>query len=185
MGSHETVEIDYQTRDRRRMWRFVVAIVVLGLLLIGSIAWQLTRASDETQQQAERADRAAVGAEQLCQQVRQMGGVCAVDPASLKGEAGPAGPAGPPGPEGIPGRDGDTGAAGPTGAAGDAGPVGDRGPQGEQGATGPTGPQGPAGEAGPAGPSCPTGMHPEQLTVVTPTGLRTIATCVADPPPAN
>lgn len=184
MGSHES-EIDYQDVARRRLRRYVVAIVVLGLLLIGSIAWQLTRASDATQEQADRADRAAVGAEQLCQQVRQLGGVCAVDPAQFKGDTGPAGPAGPPGPEGIPGRDGDAGATGPAGPAGEQGPAGERGPQGEQGAPGESGPQGPAGEAGPAGPSCPTGMHAEQLTVVTPTGLRTIATCVDDPPPAD
>ena len=178
VGDHENLD-DYEDRERRRTRRFVIAIIALAVLLFGSIAWQLTRASDETQVQADRADRAAVGAEQLCQQVIQLGGVCAVDPAQFRGEPGPAGPAGPPG---VPGRDGADGQNGATGPAGETGPQGPAGPAGETGAQGPAGDVGPAGPQGDPGPACPAGWHLGQITVLTSEGLVPVNTCVADQP---
>lgn len=151
---------------------FLAAAVVLFLL--GRSTVDLT---DRAQSEAERADRAVTGVEQACQQVAQLGGVCAVDPDALRGETGPPGPQGPPGPAGIPGRDG---ADGLPGAQGPPGPQGEPGPAGVQGPPGPAGPTGPQGEAGPAGPACPPGYHAEDLAVLTADGVRTVAACVAD-----
>jgi hypothetical protein len=182
VGSHETVEFDYgdADRNRRRLRRYVVAIVVMGLLLVASMIWALTRASDETQQQAERADRAAVGAEQLCQQVRQLGGVCAVDPASLRGDPGPIGPPGPPGVPGVPGRDGVDGASivGPSGAPGADGKDGVNGTDGKDGVDGRDGVDGMSPAA------CPSGWHQESREYLAPNrSVETALFCVPDQPP--
>lgn len=133
------------------------AIILLALVILLSIILYTNRTKGETDAANDRADRAVVGIEQLCQQVEQLGGVCAVDPATFRGDQGPAGPEGPAGPAGIPGQDGaqgaqgPTGPEGPTGAKGDVGPTGDQGPEGAQGPAGPEGPPGPQGPAGPAG----------------------------------
>jgi len=173
MGDHENLD---DTIERGRYRRLVWAIVVVTVLLFGSIAWTLTRASDKTQEQTDRADRAAVGAEQLCQQVIQLGGVCAVDPKQFRGEPGPAGPAGPPG---VPGRDGQAGLDGGTGPTG---PAGEIGPQGPSGPAGDTGVQGPVGAQGEPGPACPVGWHLAPITVLTSEGLVLVNACVADQP---
>lgn len=157
----------------------IAVLIALGLSAFIAVNVGLGQASDETDAANSRADRAAVGADQLCQQVRQLGGVCAIDPASLKGDPGPVGPAGPAGPAGIPGRDGDQGPAGAAGPEGPQGPMGNAGPVGEQG------PQGPQGQAGTAGPACPSGTHVEQLNVLTDHGPATITACVADTSPAS
>ncbi|MEU5945148.1 hypothetical protein ABZ793_06245 [Micromonospora sp. NPDC047465] len=186
--------------DRRGRRRAVIALVATALIFAaaGWVAASLGRQATAEQQ---RADSAVSGAEQLCQQVRQLGGTCVVDPSELRGERGEPGPAGPPGPPGLPGldgedgRDGSPGATGPAGArgepgeAGPAGPAGANGPPGAAGPSGPPGPagpagprgeQGPQGEAGPAGAQCPDGTHAETVTVVTTSGARQIAACVAD-----
>jgi hypothetical protein len=61
--------------------------------LSGWWAYAVTHRADVEER---RADTAVSGAEQLCEQVRQLGGQCVVDPASLRGETGPRGPQGPP-----------------------------------------------------------------------------------------
>lgn len=161
------------------------AIVLLGLTIMLSVLLYVGRAADQADVANNRADRAVTGAEQLCQQVRQLGGVCAVDPASLKGDKGDTGPIGPAGPAGIPGAPGAAGADGTQGLPGPAGPTGPQGATGETGPQGPAGPAGPQGATGDAGPACPTGTHVETVEVVTTTGTRTQVGCYADPPPAG
>lgn len=178
--SHE----DPVDRARRRRWRARLKYGVIGLVAAVAVFWAgrtTVTATDRADSESARAARAVSGAEQLCQQVIQLGGACAVDPATLRGDPGPPGPegpAGPPGPAGTAGRDG---ADGELGSPGPPGPAGVQGPAGAQGPAGPQGPPGPAGEAGAAGPTCPAGFHSAQLTVVTTDGgLATIAACIAD-----
>lgn len=161
----------------RRGRRRVVLLAILALAAI--VVAYLTGANQyqRTRTEQERADQAATAVEQLCAQVRQLGGTCAVDPEEFRGEPGPEGPSGPAGPPGLPGRDGTDGADGAPGSSGPAGPAG---PMGPAGPPGPQGPQGPAGEAGPAGPTCPDGTHVEDLVVVTDAGPRQIRACVVD-----
>jgi hypothetical protein len=158
-------------------------VLVLTAVMFAMIGYAIRSATIRADQEEQRADAAVSGAEQLCQQVRQYGGACVVDPSTLRGDPGPAGPAGPVGPPGLPGRDGIDGVDGAPGAPGPVGPQGEQGPPGAPGEQGPAGPQGPAGEAGPAGPQCPTGTHPETYTVITDEGPKTVAGCVTDPPP--
>lgn len=170
------------TRRHRRRTAVVLLATAVAFTALGFLLAGLAGSRDRAQS---RADRAVVSAEQLCAQVRQLGGQCVVDPASLRG---PAGPAGPPGPPGLPGRDGldgvpgTPGAPGTPGPAGAAGAAGTPGPAGEPGPAGPAGPPGPAGPAGSPGPACPSGTHLEDVVVVTDQGPRTIAACVHDSP---
>jgi hypothetical protein len=171
---------------RRRSKRTAVVAVAVALAAFALVVWLLTQWNTRAEDEGARADAAVVGAEQLCQQVRQLGGRCVVDPETLKGDTGPAGPQGPIGPAGNTGQDGTDGMNGLPGPTGPAGPVGVPGPDGAQGpagAAGPAGPQGPAGEAGPAGPTCPAGTHAETVEVLTTGGVVTMAGCVKDPPP--
>jgi len=180
----EEREALHRTIRRSGRKRTVMAALV-GAIAGGVLFWGLSSLSSRADTETSRADAAVSGAEQLCQQVRQLGAACVVDPSTLKGDPGPAGPEGPVGPPGIPGRDGENGGVGPVGPTGPVGPggaAGKDGEQGEQGPAGPVGPVGPAGEAGPAGPACPTGTHPETVTVLTTDGPKTLAGCVQDPP---
>lgn len=186
MSSHAT------TTESRLRWRSrwrVAAVLVLAAVAIFVGGRQTAAVNDKAASETDRANRAVTSVDQLCQQVRQLGGTCVVDPASLRGDTGPAGPQGIPGMPGRDGFDGASGAVGPSGAPGpigSQGPTGEAGPAGPAGAAGPTGPQGPtgpAGEAGPAGPACPAGYHPETLTVVTDKGTQVIAACVVNPKP--
>lgn len=180
-----------RSRSRRRAAVAIVATV----LIAGGLVWAGAQMGHARDQEQKRADTAVSGAEQLCQQVRQLGGTCVVDPDELRGEQGPEGPVGPPGPPGVPGlpgtagTDGQPGATGPPGGRGESGPAGAAGkdgaaglpgPTGAQGPQGPEGPPGPQGEAGPAGAQCPDGTHAETVTVLTAEGTRQIATCVRD-----
>lgn len=178
---------------RKQRWRIgaLGAVAAIAIFVGGR---QTVAVNDKAAAESDRANRAVTSVDQLCQQVRQLGGTCVVDPATLRGDAGPAGPQGVPG---IPGRDGadgatgavgpsgppgPTGGPGPTGDAGQPGPIGPAGPAGPAGSAGPPGPAGPAGEAGPAGPACPPGYHPQDVIVVTDKGPQRIAACVANPP---
>lgn len=186
MSTHEAADPKLRRKQR---WRIgaLVAVAAVAVFIGGR---QTAAVNDRATAEQDRANRAVVGVEQLCQQVRQLGGTCVVDPASLRGDTGPAGPQGVPG---IPGRDGADGlngsngvdgSPGVTGPAGEQGLTGDTGSTGPAGAAGPAGPQGPtgpAGEAGPAGPACPAGYHAQDVMVVTAQGPQTIAACVADP----
>lgn len=160
----------------------IACIVALGVATFIAVQVGLGRASDETDAANDRADRAVVGVEQLCQQVQQLGRACVVDPASVKGDPGPEGPVGPAGPAGIPGRDGDQGPAGP---AGEVGTIGPQGPVGDRGSTGDVGPQGPQGPPGDTGPACPGGTHLEAVTVAATSGPVTFIACVVDAGPST
>jgi hypothetical protein len=172
-------------RTMRRSGRKRAVLAAAAGLVAGAVLfWALSALSSRAETEERRADAAISGAEQLCQQVRQLGGACVVDPNSLKGDPGPAGPAGEIGPPGIPGPDGEDGAPGGVGPTGPDGERGPEGPAGPAGPAGPSGPAGPAGDAGPAGPACPPGTHPEVVTVLTTGGPVTMAGCVEDPPPS-
>jgi hypothetical protein len=90
---HETAELPSVRRPLR--WRLItiVAGLVLAALLAGWWANGLTHRANSAQN---KADKAVTSAEQLCQQVQQLGGTCVVDVSKLRGDTGPAGPAGPP-----------------------------------------------------------------------------------------
>lgn len=188
---HLPVNLDAMMR--RRVRRRAVVAALLIAVVFGLLGYTAAGLSHRADKEGRRANQAVSTAEQLCQQVQQLGAACVVDPASLRGEPGPAGPEGPIGPPGLPGRNGDDGRNGSPGPAGSAGkdgapgevgqqgPIGPSGPAGPTGATGPQGPQGPAGEAGPAGAQCPAGTHPDAVTVLTASGTRDITTCVKDP----
>jgi len=174
------------TATRSPRGQFVIltsAIVLLGVTIMLSVLLYIGRASDQTLAANNRADRAVTGIEQLCQQVEQLGGVCAVDPAQFRGDTGPAGPAGPAGPPGIPGISGQDGVGiigpvGPSGAPGSAGVTGPAGADGKDGATGPP------GADGAPGPACPTGWHTETRDYLDPDRkTQTALFCVPDPTP--
>lgn len=158
--------------------RNTAAVVLAGLALV-ALGWMLNALTDRADAEQRRAETAVSGAEQLCQQVRQLGGACVVDPSTLRGDPGPEGPAGPPGIPGQDGEDGEDGSPGPVGPSGPAGPAG------KDGAAGPAGPAGEQGPAGPPGPACPPGTHAETVTVLTDSGPKTIVGCVQDPPPVR
>lgn len=73
----------------------MLALVAAGaaLLLIGYAIAALTVHANEQEQ---RANQAVTAADELCGQVRALGGLCVVNPDDLRGAAGPAGPPGPP-----------------------------------------------------------------------------------------
>lgn len=77
----------------RRRWIIAVSALVLGAVVGVGSAWLLW---DRAEEQAERANEAVAAAEQLCDQVKDLGWTCVQDPGELRGEAGPAGPPGPP-----------------------------------------------------------------------------------------
>lgn len=181
------MNIDAIRRNRRAIYVFAPIFVALAWL-----AWQQLSLKHDLEQSRSSNSSAVASAEQLCAQVRQLGGTCVVDPASLKGEPGPEGPAGPVGPPGLDGADGAQGPAGADGAPGPTGPAGPAGPQGPAGVDGQPGADGtdgadgatgPAGPSGPPGPACPDGWHQAQVTVLTDDGLRDITTCVHDEEP--
>jgi len=161
---------------QRRRIGLVIALCALGCMLTFAIgAWSARRAQSETN----RADTAVAALADACAQVERLGGRCAVDPSSLKGDRGDIGPAGPTGPPGPPGLDGATivGPPGPTG------PPGPAGPQGAAGADGATGPAGADGKDGAPGPACPIGYHPQAVTVLTTDGPQDGVLCEPDPTP--
>lgn len=161
----------------------ILAAAVM-LALIVAIGWQLNRLGNQLEDIRSQNANAVASADQLCAQVRQLGGTCVVDPESLRGEQGPEGPPGPAGPPGLDGVDGQDGQSivGPSGPAGPTGPAGAQGPAGQDGQsiTGEQGSAGPVGPSGPPGPTCPVGWHQEQLTVLAADGPREITTCVHD-----
>lgn len=180
--TEEQKALHRRMRTNSRKNTVAVALAALSLVALGWMGSLLTDRADNEQQ---RADAAVSGAEQLCQQVRQLGGACVVDPSTLRGETGPEGPAGPPGIPGQTGQDGEPGPAGPAGPVGSPGPAGKEGPAGEPGPAGPTGPMGPPGPAGPPGPmgpagTCPDGTHLDTVTVLTATGPVAMTGCVQD-----
>lgn len=72
----------------------VVAVITAAALSLGG--YSLAAFQLRANEQAERVDEAVTAVDQLCAQVRELGGYCIVDPADLRGEPGPEGPPGPP-----------------------------------------------------------------------------------------
>ena len=115
----ELLEPTISKRARRR----AVIVLILTALLFALLGYTVARLGQHADWETNRANVATVTAEQLCEQVRQMGAICVVDPADL-----------------------------PQGDRGEAGPMGLQGKQGEQGVPGPSGPPGSPGAEGPQGP---------------------------------
>lgn len=141
------------------MWLLAALLALVGVgvlwLIVGG-----TRSQQQAETASRRAQTATTAVERLCDQVRALGGQCAVTPAEVRqarpGDIGPIGPQGPPGP---PGPMGLTGPAPPClytparcqGAPGDAGTPGVAGPAGVEGQPGTTGPAGAQGTPGAPG----------------------------------
>jgi hypothetical protein len=89
----ETRELT-RTIDRRRRWRTRVAVAAI-FVAFAALAFAATQYVTRANEQEQRADEAVSAADQLCAQVRQLGGLCVVDPEELRGPAGEAGPPGP------------------------------------------------------------------------------------------
>jgi hypothetical protein len=137
-----------RARDRaghRAIWLAAV-VMVFGVLALAAVF--LLRAN-ELQAQVDTLTASAqdnhVAAQQLAQQVRQLGGTPSTVPA---GPAGPMGPQGATGPQGPAGQTGPTGVTGPSGPPGPAGATGPAGLPGADGAPGPAGQDGAPGQAG-------------------------------------
>lgn len=75
-------------QQRRRAWLGGAAAILIGVL-VGGTGTALVQAVNREEEKAEQAVSAV---DQLCGQVRALGGVCVVDPADLRGEPGPQGP---------------------------------------------------------------------------------------------
>lgn len=161
---------------RRLVWLFV-AVALVGVAAL-AVAFVASRADIAELQ--ERADTYAVVAQQLANQVEELGVDPVVEPPQV-GDRGPQGEAGPPG------RDGGTGATGP---AGPTGPTGPPGPQGEPG------PAGADGQAGADGADGAAGQPPASWTWTDSAGRTQSCTrdpespdsaptytCTAEPPP--
>lgn len=151
-----------QARDERshRLLYLAGAMIVVGLLGLAVWAWlsidglrdDVAAAQGDAHAATSSASDAAGRAQQLYDQVKQLGGTPVVQPPPPVA-VGPTGPAGQPGA---------TGATGPTGAAGQSPPClftpqqcqgadGKPGADGPQGGPGPTGPAGVAGKDGQPG----------------------------------
>lgn len=190
---------------RRHSLAVVAALIGLCVVLATVIVWQAVVQGQRADRNRTTAATAIDAAEQNCEQVRKLGGVCRVDPGTLpRPEAGPPGPAGPagergpqgppgpapacwyeppqcrgaPGPPGPPGAQGSRGTDGAQGGRGTDGAAGAAGPPGE---AGPAGPAGAPGPQGPAGPACPDGYHPAPFVI---DGVM-FTGCAADAPPAT
>lgn len=110
-------------KQRRRFWLGTAAAILAGVI-VGGTGTALVQAVNREEEKAEQATAAV---DQLCGQVRALGGVCVVDPEDLRGEAGPAGPPGPPVRLVLPGRRGSVGCADRSGIADPPGPPASRG----------------------------------------------------------
>ena len=146
----ELLEPEMRKRNRRRS----VIVLIVTALLFGLLGYNVARLGQYADWETRRANVATYTAEQLCEQVRQMGAVCVVDPADL--------------PQGDRGEPGAIGPQGRQGAQGDPGP---------SGPPGSPGPEGPAGADGSAGFLCPG--HWVQTTILTkPNGWQVAWVCL-------
>lgn len=80
---------------RLRRPRNVVILAVVAMLCT-ALGWALAQLAADREAEATRAENAVVTAEQLCQQVRQLGQQCVADPDELRGDPGEPGEPGPP-----------------------------------------------------------------------------------------
>lgn len=135
---------------RRLIWIFV-GITIVGMLAL-AVAFFATNGRDSAQddtitQLQGQANANADAAQQLADQVKQLGAVPIVEPP----RPGDRGAQGEQGEQGPPGHDGATGPSGPTGPTGPPGSTGADGPAGAEGSAGDPGPAGPQGDPGPPG----------------------------------
>lgn len=167
MSDDSTIEQPRQHRapngnniHRHITWAAVlVAVSIISTLVVGALV------NRQREAETSRADIATYTAEQLCEQVRQMGAICVIDPADLpKGDRGEPGPMGPRGERGLTGPEGPPGPPGIDGAAGPSGPAGPPGQDGQDGAP---------------GPSCPAGWHLAEVNILTkPNSWQTVLVCI-------
>lgn len=192
----------HPVHGRRQLLIWVAVLLVAGVF--GAV-WTINALNSRTDLQEQRADQAVYTAVQLCEQVRQLGGACVVDPSVLRGAQGETGPRGPgPTDEQIavavavwlranppsPGRaptDGEIAAATTAYLAANPPAPGAQGAQGERGEQGPQGV--PASDeqiaaavaawlrANPP-PYCPAGSHAEEYNP--PLDKRTFIVCVKE-----
>lgn len=173
-------------RGHRGIW--VGGVVLLAGLLIVAVAVGIgyRMISDL----GSRADSNAVAAQQLYDQVRDLGGTPIVQ-APVPGERGPVGPQGPEGPPGRDGVDGRDGADGTTplclaepgqcrGADG-TGVAGVDGQDGRDGAPGEKGEKGEKGDPGEPGPVCPAGYELRNAVITADDGSTYQGKACVDP----
>lgn len=159
---------------RKRTHRRLIIVTIATALLFGFLGYTVARLGQYADWEKRRANQATYTAEQLCEQVREMGAICVLDPAKL-----PQGERGEPGAPGAPGAPGQQGERGPAGPPGLPGLEGSPGPSGPVGLQGPPGPQGPQGPAGANGVPCPAGWHQAEVVVRTKTdSWQVIIACV-------
>jgi len=146
--------------------RITIAGLVLGVALVGSVAWATipgttgvingcyrTSLDDQKGQLRIVDDPASCRSNESAIQWNQEGPTGDTGAQGLQGIQGETGATGAQGPQGNTGAVGATGPQGETGTIGTTGATGDRGESGEQGIAGiqgeagPTGPQGPSGSA--------------------------------------
>jgi len=167
-----------QARDERshRLLYLAGAMIVVGLLGLAVWAWlsihslqdHVAAAEGDAHSATSSAQDAAGRAQQLYDQVKQLGGTPVVQPPPPVA----VGPAGATGATGATGQRGEPGQSPPclltaSQCVGPAGPGGPAGPEGKAGQTGATGPGGPAGPAGPEGKLGPEGPEGQPGTSVT------------------
>lgn len=162
---HEAATEQIAIQQHRRLMPFrwlLVSLIALAALTFASMGTSWVALTKQKTAERNRGDRAVVAVEELCAQVRRMGGVCVVDPAQFQGPAGAQGEQGAPGP------------------VGPVGPIGLPGPSGSPGPAGATGLQGGAGPRGEPGPTCPSGSHLQQLRIHTSggDGVVTVYLCI-------
>lgn len=133
--------------------RWAAVLAVLAVLGVGGLAvrdWYRSHRLDEV---TVVADSNAATAQELYDQLRELGQVPRVPPPSVQGERGPQGPRGERGERGEQGIQGEPGPepacnALPTRCIGPPGPLGEKGDKGDRGEQGEQGEQGIQGEPG-------------------------------------
>ncbi|MEV4384403.1 hypothetical protein AB0J68_01540, partial [Micromonospora sp. NPDC049580] len=73
----ETVQL--RRRMHRRGRRRAIVAVAATALIASAVTWWAASLGRQATAEQQRANTAVSGAEQLCQQVRQLGGTCVVD----------------------------------------------------------------------------------------------------------
>jgi hypothetical protein len=179
-----------ESRDHRaHRWIGVgVGLLAAGLLALAVI---IAAGYSTIEDLGARADSNAEVAQQLAEQVRDLGGVPAVTP-PVPGERGEPGPPGPVGPAGDDGRDGVDGVTPPclaepgqcNGADGEPGPPGPPGPPGADGTDGTDGVDGQPGRDGAPGQDGVDGQPPAAWTWVDDRGRTQSCTRDAGSPDA-
>lgn len=196
-----------RARDVGGHRKIYVAGVLAVLSILALAALMLLRTSTQQAQidalTASAADNHNA-AQQLANQVRQLGGVPNTQPPAVTGAAGPQGMQGV---QGIPGAKGDKGDPGANGTSppclstpaqcqgangtdGQPGAAGQPGQDGAPGAKGDTGNKGDTGAQGPPGPTCPDGYTLTPVIVVgadgtTHQGVVCVANSSTPASPAN